>query len=208
MNKILLLLTMCVGVYAQDTELMNQFLVQYNATSSTMVTGYFRTRINVSQDAGQFMQVKPGLILDHALTKNKHLFLQGGYYNQSTLNSDHETYTNLHRIFGGPRWIFLEKNNNRLETRMLFEQFYTPSGTSVFSRSRDRVMWEYINHKYIPSASYEYLRTLGVNYNRFNWMIRKQVNPHTQTGIGFEFRQMPDGRYHRIIWTNVIYKIK
>lgn len=208
MRTLLLALTLAGCVTAQDTELMNQVTVQYNVTPSTTVTGYFRTRIDITQDPGRFMQVKPGIIVDHAVKiKGYKGFVQSGYYNQSTYNYDHEQYVNLHRFWVGPRFYPYQKNNHRLETRILFEQYYNNSGLSAGSRARGRLMWEYLNHKYIPSSSYEYLRTANTNFNRINWMVRRQLNSKTQAGVGFEFRQMPDGQYHRIVWTNVIYKV-
>lgn len=211
MKTLILAVLMCAGVYAQDTELMNTYTVQYNMNRSTMVTGYFRTRLNLSQDAGQFLQVKPGVIVDHVVKVKKYNgYIQAGYYNQADYDSTSDNYNNMHRFFAGPRWYLFNKknNNNRLENRLLFEQFYTATGVAVHTRVRDRVMWEYLNHKYIPSASYEYLRTQNTNFNRFNFLLRKQVTPKTQVGAGFELRQFPDGQYHRIVWTTFNYVVK
>jgi opacity protein-like surface antigen len=204
MKKLLIALClMTASVMAQDTEVMNQQQLEYQANSKTNIIGYFRTRYDVTQD--HMLQIKPGLIVERKIGANVTALV--GYYNQTDWSAGKQQYVNAHRAWTGARWIFFRKGDHILESRYLFETFRYPDRIQV--RSRARLWWELRNHYFVPSASYEYLRFQNTNTNRINAMISHHFNRHLTVGAGFELRQIPSTmQYDRIPFTLVRYHIK
>lgn len=203
-----LLIAFCLlmtTAFSQETEVMNQENLEYLNNRGTNFIVYFRTRYNVDQN--HMFQIKPGLIVEQAVSKNFTGLV--GYYNQTEWRKSTKNYANFHRYWFGGRYVFFRKNHHILEARQNFEVFVYPETGTHKVRNRTRMWWERRDGFIIPSVSYEYLRFQNTNTSRINFMLARNFNKHLTLGAGYEARQMPaTGDFNNIVFTLVRYHIK